>query len=259
MNTTTSPLPFFTVIIATYNAEATVVKSLESVLAQTERPQIILVDGLSKDRTMALAQPFEAQGVELICERDEGVYDAWNKGIAKATGEWVIFLGADDYYDSPTCLATLRAKLTAADTRSDVAYGRVKVVDADGTIVAEENHPWEEVRAQLPVNMPFTHVGTAHRRTMFAQRKFNPAFRIAGDYHFLYPSLIKQSPLFIPDYVIHMGAGGLSTNPRTRRRLIREIKAVQSDYSINIPLRQKVWLDAKYAYYSVRNRLESKK
>ena len=208
---------------------------------------------------MALAQPFEAQGVQIICERDQGVYDAWNKGIAKAAGQWIIFLGADDYYDDPNCLAELRAKLIAADIQIEVAYGRVKLVEADGTVVAEENHAWDEVQAQLPVNMPFTHVGTAHRRTMFAQRKFDPKFRIAGDYHFLYPSLNKQSPLFIPDYLIHMGAGGLSTNPRTRRRLIQEIKAVQADYNINVPLRQKIWLDAKYAYYSVRDRLESRK
>jgi glycosyltransferase involved in cell wall biosynthesis len=254
-----SSSPFFTVIIATYNAEATVVKSIESVLTQTERPQVILVDGLSKDRTVALARPFEAQGLEVICERDQGVYDAWNKGIAKATGQWIIFLGADDFYNSPTCLAQLRQRLDAASPHTEVAYGLVKVVDAKGSLVAEENRPWEQVSLQLPVNMPFTHVGTAHRRTMFRDRKFNPAFRIAGDWHFLYPSLVKQRPLFIPEYVIHMGAGGLSTNPRSRRRLIREIKAVQADYQINIPLKQKIWLGAKYVYYSARDRFESKK
>jgi len=245
-----SAKPFFTVIIATYNAEATIVRSVESVLTQIERPQLVIVDGASSDRTIELLAPYRNGDVEVICERDEGVYDAWNKGLQVAQGEWVIFIGADDYYPNVHCLAALRHHLSMAHPETEIAYGQVHVVNEHGRELSVENLPWEQCSKKLNINMPFTHVGTAHRALMFQRRAFDSAFRIAGDYHFLYGSLSHVLPIHVPEYVVNMTRGGLSTSIKNRLRLLAELQRVRKIYNIPVPAATKIWTLIKIFIYN---------
>jgi glycosyltransferase involved in cell wall biosynthesis len=245
--------PFFTVIIATYNAEATLVRCIESVLAQTEAAQIVVVDGLSKDRTVELVRRYAPQGVHVKSEKDRGVYDAWNKGVAMAQGEWIVFLGADDYYDRPTSLAHLRAAIASAPPECCIAYGQVDVVNAHGKTLALENEPWLHCKKRLKCNMPYTHVGSAHHTSLFVHRSFDPQFKIAGDYHFLYPVLVTMLPLFVEGYVVKMKDGGLSTNYSSRLSLLIEIKKIRVHYEIKNSFFERFWTNIKIiAYASVK-------
>ncbi|MDD2727798.1 glycosyltransferase [Malikia sp.] len=246
----TAQTPFFTVIIATYNAAATICKSIDSVLAQTEHAQILVMDGLSNDNTASLARRYEPLGVAVYSEKDHGVYDAWNKGLEHARGEWIIFLGADDYYDNQDSLYTLRQALTNGPKDACLAYGLVEVVDAKGQVIAVENKPWNECRDTLRKNMPYTHVGSAHHASIFRERRFDPEFRIAGDYNFLYPILTRIAPVFVSTYIVKMGHGGLSTSFTARLNLIREIKQIRRGHRINAGWRATFWLNIKEIYYS---------
>jgi len=241
--------PYFTVIIATYNAAATVCKSIESVLAQTEPAQVLVMDGVSSDETAALARRYEPRGVQVHVEKDRGVYDAWNKGLNHARGEWIIFLGADDYYDDPNSLRALRQALAAAPADACLAYGRVEVVNAQDQVIAVENKPWAECRDTLRRNMPYTHVGSAHHASLFLDKRFDPEFRIAGDYNFLYPILKRVSPIFVAYYCVRMGGGGLSTNKKTRRKLLLELKVIRTAYGISPGFANAVWTEVKSIYY----------
>lgn len=93
-----SDCPFFSVIIPTLNSEKTLKTCLESILTQTfEDFEILIIDGLSKDETLNIASSFNDKRVKIYTALDNGIYDAMNKGIEVASGEWLYFLGSDDY------------------------------------------------------------------------------------------------------------------------------------------------------------------
>ncbi len=121
------------VITATWNSAATVRDTIESVLAQTHSDiEHIIVDGGSKDATIDIVrsmQPRYTGGHTLryISERDRGIYDAMNKGLAMATGDVVGILNSDDFYSSPDILEQVAREL--ADPAIDAVCGDIHYVD----------------------------------------------------------------------------------------------------------------------------------
>ena len=95
-------MSFFSVIIPTYNSASTLNAALESVVNQTFQDyEVIIMDGLSTDNSLEIARGFNNQKIKIFSEKDSGVYDAMNKAVEKATGEWLYFLGSDDQlYDN---------------------------------------------------------------------------------------------------------------------------------------------------------------
>lgn len=96
----------FSIITATYNSEATLIRTMKSVLNQTRKPyEYIIVDGQSKDRTVEIAESmigeFESSGIilRIISEPDNGIYDAMNKGITMAQGDVIGIINSDDWYE----------------------------------------------------------------------------------------------------------------------------------------------------------------
>jgi len=96
----------FSIITVTFNSESTLKKAMESVINQTKAPkEYFIIDGLSSDNTVNIAESFrnkaEERGIQLyiISEKDEGMYDAMNKGIRMASGEVIGMINSDDYYE----------------------------------------------------------------------------------------------------------------------------------------------------------------
>lgn len=121
--------PLFSVITITYNAAATLPPTLRSVESQTfTNYEYIVVDGASKDNTVALveASPLHTR---LISEPDKGLYDAMNKGLKMAEGEYLIFLNAGDAFHSPDTLQQVADAI--GNNRPGVVYGETAIVDAD--------------------------------------------------------------------------------------------------------------------------------
>src|SRR5688572_32800516 len=99
-----------TVITAAYNSAATIADTLRSVGEQTY-PSVehIIVDGLSSDRTVQIVHEHGAHVARMISERDRGIYDAMNKGLAAASGDVVGLLNSDDLYPHPDVLSRVAA------------------------------------------------------------------------------------------------------------------------------------------------------
>ncbi len=119
-------LPLISIITVTYNAEKFLKKTLESVAAQ-DYPNLeyVIVDGLSKDSTLSIIQNFKGLNFNLISEKDQGIYDAMNKGIALAKGEYLMFLNAGDLLESPQTLN----KLIKNGQNADVIYADTKIIN----------------------------------------------------------------------------------------------------------------------------------
>lgn len=89
--------PLITVITVSYNAVSSIEDTIKSVINQSYKNiEFIIIDGQSTDGTVDIIKKYEKQIAYWTSEPDNGVYDAMNKGIDKSTGEWIIFLGADD-------------------------------------------------------------------------------------------------------------------------------------------------------------------
>lgn len=93
------PRPFFSIIIPTYNSAGTLSACIESIITQSfNNWEILIVDAVSKDDTTQLAASYAATNpsIRIVSEKDKGIYDAMNKGINLAAGEWLYFMGSDD-------------------------------------------------------------------------------------------------------------------------------------------------------------------
>src|SRR5688572_26809863 len=89
--------PKVSIITAVYNGDLYLEQTIQSVLAQTyANIEYIVIDGGSKDGTVAILKKYASKLAYWVSEPDKGIYDAWNKGVQAATGEWIAFLGADD-------------------------------------------------------------------------------------------------------------------------------------------------------------------
>lgn len=98
----------FTVITAVYNAEETVAQALDSMASQTyAHVEHLVIEGQSTDRSLAAIRAASHDRMSVVSEPDTGIYDALNKGIARATGDVIGFLHSDDYLAHPDVLSRI--------------------------------------------------------------------------------------------------------------------------------------------------------
>ena len=143
------------IITVTYNAEATIERTLESVAMQTY-PDIehLVIDGASKDRTVEIARRYPHAIV--VSEPDKGLYDAMNKGLKRATGDYLCFLNAGDKLHSKDTLAHL-IELMSNGSPVGVLYGDTHIVDAQGNFLRSrrltppEHLTWRSFKAGMLV------------------------------------------------------------------------------------------------------------
>ncbi len=135
----------FSIVTITYNAAGVVQRTLDSVLHQTyQGVEHIIVDGASKDDTVAVAERYKAEndasanGHQIIIhsEADRGIYDAMNKGLTMATGNYVLFMNAGDYFPEGTTLEKIvdycNLDRYNASELPAVLYGHTDIVDGEG-------------------------------------------------------------------------------------------------------------------------------
>src|SRR5262249_59556573 len=135
-----------TLILACLDAAPLLRRCLDSIAAQDHLDiEVVVADGGSRDGTAAMLSSWHAPAVSSFIwfsEKDRGIADAWNKAIARATGEWVLFLGADDMLADSHVLSRAADRLAALPDQAGVAYGQVALVDRSGRQVDILERPW---------------------------------------------------------------------------------------------------------------------
>ena len=230
--------PLVTVIIAVYNAKATLRQCLDSVILQTYRElELIVVDGGSSDGTVDMLNEYSQQISYWISEPDRGIYNAWNKAIAQAKGEWICFLGADDFLWDEQVLSQVALQLVRVPPEIGVAYGKICLLSNEGRVLYSIGEPWEEVRERFRQLMCIPHPATLQRRSLFTRRGcFDESFRIAGDYEWLLRELKDGDAYFIPDLVFAaMRQGGVSSDPANTLLGLKEVRLAQRKNGLRWP------------------------
>ena len=172
----------FTIITVSKNAAATIERAIASVGAQQYRHfEYILVDGASTDETMAIAARYRDVITSIVSEPDQGIYDAMNKGLALARGDFIYFLGGDDYLMDDHVLGDV-ASFIDARPDCDFVYGGVQVRFTDERTQDFMPPPAGEALS-LMICGCLPHQATfASRRTFELIGNFNTTYKIAGDY-----------------------------------------------------------------------------
>src|SRR5690606_37356435 len=125
------------IITVVYNDAGGIGHTIRSVMKQTyPELEYIIVDGLSTDGTLDIIEQYKEEVSILISEKDQGIYDAMNKGLAAATGDYVLFLNSgDELYED----MTLEKVFSSADN-GDIYYGETKLIDEERNIIGDRRH-----------------------------------------------------------------------------------------------------------------------
>jgi glycosyltransferase involved in cell wall biosynthesis len=208
------------IITATYNSAATVRDTL-TCIARQQYPNIehIIVDGVSKDNTLAIVGEF-SHIAKTISEKDKGIYDAMNKGIQLATGEVIGILNSDDFYTNAEVLTKVAAAFN--DPAVEAVYGDLQYVKADNTDVVTRT--WKSgmfKKKSLYYGWMPPHPTFFVRRHVYEKcGLFNTTLRSAADYELMLRVLLKFNTRvqYIPEVLVKMRAGGMS-NASLKNRL----------------------------------------
>lgn len=191
-----------------YNAEAYIEKALNTVFAQTyQNYELLILDSLSTDNTRAVIEKKQScnSAIRLLSEKDKGIYDAMNKGISLAKGEWLYFMGCDDVFFDTNVLERF-SFLLKPDV--DLVYGDVLWVPDE---VKEEG----SCEAADLINRNINHQRIFYRRTLFQQYgSYDLQYRIASDHElnirFFCNKNIRKK--YMPITVARYHSGGFSSN-----------------------------------------------
>ena len=232
------------ILTSTLDAAAALPHTLRSVAGQRGAEfEWIVADGGSRDGTLELLRAAGSPVTSWTSEPDAGVYDAWNKALPRARGDWLLFLGAGDELASPDTLARFSGRLAKAHPERDLVYGRIRHISASGRVDLEEaGEPWEKLEGRWEIGRPALppHPGIFHHRSLFAGRSFDASYRIAGDAHFLLKHALKKKPLFVPETVVRTPVGGLSMNFGSALAVAREIERMNAELGLEPPLGHRV-------------------
>jgi glycosyltransferase involved in cell wall biosynthesis len=200
--------PRLSIVISTLNAGRTLGRCLDSIAEQVFRDfEVIIMDGGSGDDTSKIAAGYGPLVTYFRSEPDTGIYDAWNKALGVARGEWLCFLGADDEFS--TSQALMRYSSMVEYPRTTLVSARVDFTDAAGSVVRSSGEVW--TLESMKKYMCVAHPGAWHHRSLFdTHGKFDSAYRLAGDYEFLLRSAASIRPAFIPESLVRMQVGGIS-------------------------------------------------
>ena len=213
------------VITATWNCADTIGDCLDSINQQKWlRREHVVIDGVSRDGTLALLEKRRHQLDVLISEPDKGIYDALNKGIARSTGDVVGFLHADDLYAHPEVLSHVAAAFE--DPSVCAVYGDLQYVRQHNT-----NHVVRHWQSSQATSTRLAWGWMPPHPTLYVRREwyqrivgFDTSYRIAADYLSILQLFSQPGfrAVYLPEVLVTMRLGGASN--RSLKAIVRKTR-----------------------------------
>ena len=205
------------IITATYNSAATVRDTLESILQQTHQDwELIIEDGLSRDDTLSIVREYEPRchgRMRIFSEKDEGLYDAMNRGIARATGDVIGILNSDDFYHDEHVLEDINRAME--NQPIECVYGDLKFVQAENPkrVVRIWKGSQHENGAFLRGWHPAHPTFYARRECFEKLGAFDTSFAVSADFELMlrFIEVAGFRNRYIHRYFVKMRMGGEST------------------------------------------------
>jgi glycosyltransferase involved in cell wall biosynthesis len=250
--------PIITIIIATYNEQNNIVRTLSSIQEQKYRDiEVIVVDGASTDETVGILKENQDIINKWISEKDSGIYDAWNKALKLCSGEWIMFLGAGDYLN-PSAVEKYVNCINNSESDINFVSANGVIVRDNGKIVSKVGQSFQKQR--FLKYMTICHPSALHHKSLFEEfGSFDSSYHISADYAFLLRSLNSINAAYIDKVLVTILDEGVSAysfdclhETRKAKLPYRKRWLVEWEWMLSI-----IKLYLKLRFFKIRNRINN--
>ncbi|MFB5085890.1 glycosyltransferase family 2 protein [Psychrobacillus sp. PGGUH221] len=252
--------PKISIITACYNAEKTIEQTIQSVITQTyDNIEYIIVDGASRDRTMEIVERYRKQIDIVISEQDQGIYDAFNKGLKVSTGDYIQYLNADDYLINKNVIKEI-IECAKADQYPLCFYGNIIIIDeiTDFKRKSGKSLVLDDIQQGKMPPHPATFL---KREILESLHGFNKIYSIAADLDLMIRVYSKYADEFkyYPVEIVIFREGGISTHFNTSSKTNEETNLILKKYfgpnvgsthELSNDIYFKKWLEINYFWNS---------
>ncbi len=227
-------MPRLSVITINYNNAHGLQKTIESVVSQTYSDfEFVIIDGGSTDNSTEIIKKYLHKITYWVSEKDTGIYNAQNKGITAAKGEYCLFLNSGDYLVDNNVLTNV----FSCGHSFDIIYGDMQIFDKNKRI-QHRRMPNRIGVKQLYADTLWHPVSFIKRKLFSMYGNYNEQFRIVADYEFFVRTIIgkKVTTKHVPIEIAFFDTSGLSSHPDKRNQLNEERRKVQNLYFNSILL-----------------------
>jgi glycosyltransferase involved in cell wall biosynthesis len=229
----------YSIITVCYNSAKTIRNAIESVISQKNiQLEYIIIDGLSSDGTLGIIKECAdcKENIHWISERDKGIYDAMNKGIALATGDIIGILNSDDFYTNPYVLSKVNAVFESS-ANLDSVYADICYVNQENPTKIARYWVSGQQRSFKKGWHPAHPAFFVKREVYNKYGYFNLDYKLASDFEIMLRLLEKYkiSTRYMPEYIINMRLGG-TTNRLIKNIIYQNIECLKAFKENNIPV-----------------------
>ena len=243
--------PKLSVITIVFNDARHIERTLLSVLNQTyANIEYIVVDGSSTDGTLDIIKLYKDRISKFVTEPDKGIYDAMNKGLALATGDYVLFMNSGDEFYSPDTVANVFASADAAD----IYYGETEMIDAAGNILGRRRHkaPARFTWRSFKYGMSVSHQAIYIKRSL--TELYDRQYQLSSDIDWIIRAAKKAEKIVnVNQYVARYLVGGISKK-KHRQSLLERFDIMKRYYGLLPTMFNHVLIAFNLGWYWVWNR-----
>ena len=245
--------PKISVVTVVYNSAALIENTVKSIINQSySHIEYIVVDGGSTDGTIDILNRYKKNISTLISEPDRGIYDAMNKGISLATGDFVVFINSGDKFSSPDILEKIFTNPDAA--QADVIYGDTDITDSDGNIIHSRRHrppetlDWKSFKRGMLV----CHQSFIARRNLIDS--YDLTYRYAADFDWCIRILKKSKSVHNSRQVISLFLEGGQTRKTIVPGLKERFRIMRHHYGLLSAIFWNIILGVRFTWFVIRHR-----
>ncbi len=244
--------PKISVITVVYNGAEVIEGTIKNVLAQTYKNiEFIIIDGASKDNTLEIVNNYKSYLAKIISEPDKGLYDAMNKGLMHATGDYVIFINAGDAFYNHNVLENIFAN---KKSYADVYYGETVITDEQENEIGMRrlSVPKQLNWKSFSMGMLVCHQSIFIKRTI--AEKYNTDYRLAADIDWIIRALKKTNKVENVNLVVSkFRDGGVSKN-NIVKGLKERFKIMQIHYGLPATVFKHFIIGTKFLWFVGKNK-----
>ncbi|MBE9586739.1 glycosyltransferase [Mucilaginibacter sp. JRF] len=221
--------PTLSIITVVYNNVRDIERTMLSVLGQTyANIEYIIIDGASNDGTLAIIQQYQNRLARLVSEKDKGIYDAMNKGLALAIGDYVLFMNSgDELYDADTVEA-----IFATSPDADIYYGETEMINDEGKSLGQRRHkaPEQFTWRSFKYGMSVSHQAIYLRRSLL--KPYDSRYQLSADIDWILHAAKQAKKIVnVKRYVAKYLVGGMSKQ-KHRQSLVERFNIMREYYGL---------------------------
>jgi len=209
--------PLISIVTIVFNNEEHLENTILSIISQTyDNVEYIIIDGGSTDGTLDIIKKYEAQIDYWVSEKDEGIYDAMNKGTNFSSGDWLNFMNAGDSFYSVSVIEDIKSSFST----EKVIFGRTKIIDSNHKFwdYPDKNITISDLPEWLEKKFP-NHQSMFFPRKYFQRNKYELRYPISADSHYKKKALKELGYVFYEGFISNFYTGGISSNPKIKELL----------------------------------------